>query len=228
MNKNIAIIPARGGSKRIPKKNIKDFMGKPMIAYAIEAAQNSKLFDEIMVSTDCESIAHVAKEYGAKIPFMRSDKNASDYASTAEVLFEVLDKYKDMDIEFENLCCIYPCVPFLTGTILQEAYTQFEGFESLIPVCKYPVPIEWALNIKKGYLQANNQEALNIRSQDLTDKYYDVGMFYFSTVKSFYRNKNLQNNMTKAFIMDELQVQDIDNESDWKMAELKYRILHEL
>ncbi len=228
MTKNIAVIPARGGSKRIPKKNMKDFMGKPMIAYAIEAAQKSKLFDEIMVSTDCEEITNIAKKYGAKVPFMRSDKNASDYATTTDVLFEVLDTYKEQGIEFENLCCIYPCVPFLTGAILQEAYSQFTGFESLMPVCKYPVPVEWALQIDKGYLHAHNKEALEIRSQDLIDKYYDVGMFYYSTTKAFYTHKNLLSAKTKAFIMDEIHVQDIDNESDWKMAELKYRILHEL
>ena len=151
--KKIVIIPARGGSKRIPKKNIKDFFGKPMLAYAIEAAKNSDLFDEIMVSTDCEEIAKTAREYGASVPFMRSEKNASDFATTADVLFEVLDTYKEQGIEFENLCCIYPCVPFLTGVILQEAYTQFEGNEALVPVCKYPVPIEWALSIVNFHFQ---------------------------------------------------------------------------
>ena len=203
-------------------------MGKPMIAYAIQAAQDSQLFDEIMVSTDCKIIAAVAEKYGAKVPFMRSDENSSDHATTKDVILEVLDTYKSNSKEFQNFCCIYPCSPFLNGTILQDAYAQFKGAESLIPVCKYPVPIEWALKIENDYLLADNLESLDIRSQDLPNKYFDIGMFYFSAVEAFYTNKKIFTCKSKAYIMQEDICQDIDNESDWKIAELKYRILHEL
>ena len=119
---NIAIITARGGSKRISKKNIKEFMGKPMLAYAIQAASDSKIFDEVMVSTDSEEIAEVAKKYGAKVPFMRSERTASDNATTYDALEEVTAKYKETGKEFDTLCCIYPCVPYLTSETLKNAY----------------------------------------------------------------------------------------------------------
>lgn len=120
--RKIAIIPARGGSKRIPRKNIKDFLGKPIIAYSIEAALKSKLFDEVMVSTDDKEIAEVTQRYGAKIPFMRSPKNADDFATTADVLLEVLEEYKKIDREFGYLCCIYPTAPFVTAEKLQYSF----------------------------------------------------------------------------------------------------------
>ena len=119
---NICIIPARGGSKRIPKKNIKEFLGKPIIAYSIKAALDSGLFDEVMVSTDDVEIADIAKKFGAKVPFMRSAKNSDDFATTFDVIEEVIQVYKTQGKRFENICCIYSCAPFITSEILLKAY----------------------------------------------------------------------------------------------------------
>ena len=225
--KTIAIITARGGSKRIPKKNIKEFMGKPMLAYAIGAAKKSELFDMVMVSTDDKEIAGVAKNYGAEVPFMRSTKTSSDYAITYDVLEEVLTEYKKLNIGFDMVCCIYPCVPFLTADSLRKAYNQMlsDSNDAIMPVCKYPVPIEWAMIISEGKLVPNDRAAQLIRSQDLVPKYYDVGMFYFCRISALLEHKTLVPPNTGAYIIDETECQDIDTMEDWKYAELKYKIL---
>ena len=140
--KKIAIIPARGGSKRIPRKNVKDFLGKPIIAYSIEAALQSGLFDEVMVSTDDEEIAAISKRYGAKVPFMRSEKTANDYAVTADVLLEVLDCYQEMGETFDIVCCIYATAPFITIDRLREADSKMvEGIDSIFPMVPFSYPI---------------------------------------------------------------------------------------
>ena len=123
---NLCLIPARVGSKRIPKKNIKDFLGKPIIAYSIEAAINSNLFSEIMVSTDNEEIAQIAIKYGAKVPFFRTNKNSNDFATTFDVIEEVIGAYRKENIEFNNACCLYPCAPFINSKKLKEAYEEFK------------------------------------------------------------------------------------------------------
>ena len=220
---NIAIITARGGSKRIPRKNIKEFMGKPMLAYAINAAVKSGIFEEIMVSTDDKEIAEIAKKYGAHVPFMRSEKTANDYATTGDVLKEVIDEYKKRDKIFDNICCIYPCVPFLTGEILQDAYDKFikSGVDRLTPVVKYSFPIQRAFKLnKEGFLEYREPENASKRSQDLEPMYHDVGMFYF------YRYNKLDSQNIAMYEMDEAVIQDIDTEDDWKMAELKYKVLN--
>ncbi len=222
----LAIIPARGGSKRIPKKNIKDFLGKPMISYAIEAAKNSKIFDEIMVSTDDYEIAEIAKLHGASVPFMRSEKTASDTATTFDVLNEVICEYKKQGKQFDITCCIYPCVPFLKSSTLKDALSKMDGFDGLMPVCKYPVPIEWAMRIENGLLVPNDRAAQNIRSQDIETKYFDVGMFYFCKTEKLYENNSMCPNRTAAYIIDESQCQDIDTMEDWNVAELKYKALY--
>ena len=219
----LAIITARGGSKRIPKKNIKEFMGKPMIAYAIEASLLSNLFDEVMVSTDDVEIAEIAKQYGAKVPFMRSKKNASDFATTYDVLMEVMDEYKKRGRKYNEICCIYPCVPFLTADTLKSAHELLSRYDAVIPVCRYPVPIEWAMNIKEGILKPIDRDAQNIRSQDLIPKYFDVGMFYFYNVD---QRNSLLVKRTAAYIIDKKECQDIDTIEDWNMAEIKYKVLH--
>lgn len=223
--KNIAIITARGGSKRIPKKNIKDFMGKPMIAYAIEAALESGVFEEVMVSTDCVEIAEVSKKYGAKVPFFRSEKTSGDFATTYDALEEVVLEYQKAGKEFDNLCCIYPCVPFLSSNTLKKAYEKFKDNNALIPVCAYPVPIEWAMKIENGMLHPNDAAAQNIRSQDLVPKYYDVGMFYFVKTQILIKEKTLVPQNTFGYIIKESECQDIDTEEDWQKAEMKFKIL---
>lgn len=223
---NIAIITARGGSKRIPKKNIKEFMGKPMLAYAIEAALKSEIFDTVMVSTDSEEIADVAREYGAEVPFLRSEKTASDNASTFDALDEVIQEYKKLGKQYSTLCCIYPCVPFLKAETLKLAYKKMNKHNAVIPVCKYSVPIEWAMKIEEGLLIPNDRDAQSMRSQDLEPKYFDVGMFYFCDVLSLYEHNSLVPTNTAAYVIDESECQDIDTIDDWKMAEMKYKVLY--
>lgn len=224
----IAIITARGGSKRIPRKNIRMFMDKPMLAYPIAAALESGVFDEVMVSTDCQEIADIAQAYGAKVPFIRSEKTSNDYATTFDVLEEVIGEYGKREKKFEETCCIYPCSPFLSPATLRNAYRQMKeaGTDSLVPVCKYPVPIEWAMKIEDGLLCPFDPAAQNIRSQDLTPKYYDAGVFYFVNTTVLLKSKRLVTGKTLAFILPESEVQDIDTEEDWKMAEMKFRMLH--
>jgi len=225
--KTIAIITARGGSKRIPKKNIKFFAGKPVIAYAIEACIESGIFDEVMVSTDCLEIAEISKQSGANIPFLRSEKTSDDFATTYDALEEVIYEYKKQGKEFEIICCIYPCVPLLKSNSLTEAYAQMQEKDAnaIMPVCKYPVPIEWAMKLEDGVLIPNDREALNIRSQDIETKYFDVGMFYFCKKELMLKYKSLVPENTLGYIIDESQCQDIDTEEDWKIAEMKYKII---
>ena len=228
MKNMIAIITARGGSKRIPGKNIKEFMGKPMLAYAVEAALGSHLFDTVMVSTDDKEIAEVARKYGAEVPFMRSEMTSSDFASTTDVLVEVIREYKKQGTEYEKICCIYPCVPFLSSKSLKEAYERFtENVDALMPVCKYPVPVEWAMSIKNGLVNNFDPKGWQIRSQDLEPKYYDVGMFYYVRTEKMLKYQSVRPPKTAAYIIDESECQDIDTMEDWKNAELKYKILHE-
>ena len=226
--KRLAIITARGGSKRIPKKNIKNFCGKPIIAYSIEAALNSKIFDEVMVSTDSEEIANVAQTYGALVPFMRSAKNADDYATTYDVLLEVVKKYKELGTVFDYICCIYPTAPFVTSEKLKTAFNKFVecNADSLIPVVKFSFPPQRGFVIsKENYLEYKWPENKNKRSQDLEPLYHDAGQFYFHKA-SVFDDDNTQNSKIIPFELEETEVQDIDNITDWHLAELKYKFLH--
>lgn len=227
--KNIAIITARGGSKRIPRKNIKDFCGKPIIAYSIEAALKSGVFDEVMVSTDDQEIKDIAITYGAKVPFLRSEKTSNDMAMTYEVLLEVIDEYEKRGLKFEQLCCIYPTAPFITANKLKLGMAQLEseGVETVIPVVAFSFPPQ------RGFIVNDNSVAFKYpdnalkRSQDLEPMYHDCGQFYCLNIEKFKESKKLIMDKTKPIFMNELEVQDIDNESDWEIAELKYKILNE-
>lgn len=224
----LCIIPARGGSKRIPKKNIKLFLGKSIIAYSIEAALNSNLFDEVMVSTDDNEIAEVSKKYGAKVPFMRTEENANDFATTFQVIEEVLQSYKKRDVNFTQACCLYPCAPFVTAENLQKAQLELEDFDTVFPVVKYGFPIQRALKMditKK--LELLYPEFELSRSQDLESSYHDAGQFYWFKIKALIKNKSLIAKKTGAIVVSELEVQDIDNETDWLLAELKYKLKSE-
>lgn len=226
--KKIAIIPARGGSKRIPRKNIKDFLGKPIIAYSIEAALKSNLFDEIMVSTDDEEIAEIARKYGASIPFMRSKLNSNDFATTADVLKEVLNEYKKLEKEFDYLCCIYPTAPFITSRKLQDTSDLMiqKNAEGVIPVVKFSYPIQRAFRItEENKLEYIWPENINKRSQDLELAYHDAGQFYWLKTKSFLLNRSLICGGSIPFIIDEVSAQDIDCEEDFKIAKLKYKLI---
>ncbi len=224
---NLCIIPARGGSKRIPRKNIKAFLGKPILAYSIEAALESKLFSEVMVSTDDVEIAEVAQKFGANVPFLRSEKASDDYATTFDVLDEVLSKYQDIGKNFDNLCCIYPCAPFANSKKLTLAYKTFcEGsFETVIPVVAFGFPIQRSFIVHGNKLTYKYPKFEKTRSQDLEKMYHDTGQFYWCNVNSLIKNKGIMNQNTGFLELAELEVQDIDNDVDWQMAELKYKLL---
>jgi len=227
--KRIAIITARGGSKRIPKKNIKDFNGKPIIAYAIEEALSSNLFDEVMVSTDSDEIADIGKKYGAKVPFMRSEKTSDDYATTSDVLMEVLDMYKEQGYEFDTMVCIYPTAPFVTAVKLAKAVEilEKEQVTQVMPVVAFSYPPQRGYIIKEKELIMKNIEYINTRSQDLETIYHDAGQFYCYNVSKFQEKKGIVFNDTIPIIVDELEVQDIDTMKDWKIAEMKYKLMSE-
>ncbi len=223
--KKIAIITARGGSRRIPKKNIKLFLGKPILAYSIEAALSAGIFDEVMVSTESEEIAAVAKQYGARVPFYRSEKTADDFATTNDVLLEVLAEYEKRGERFDIGCCIYPTAPFVTGKKLREAMEllQLSDADTLLPVVQFSYPPQRALLIRDGLLQFKNTEYIDSRSQDLEKEYHDTGQFSCFKVEPYLKNKKIMLGKILPYVVDELEVQDIDNESDWKIAEMKYQ-----
>ncbi|MDX1903381.1 MAG: pseudaminic acid cytidylyltransferase [Thermonemataceae bacterium] len=226
--KTIAIIPARGGSKRIPRKNIKDFLGKPIIAYSIETALESGLFSEVMVSTEDEEIAEVAKKYGAKVPFLRSADNADDFTGTVDVLVEVLEQYKKIGFVFEKSCCVYPTAPFVSVRRLEEAKELLEkkNYDCVFPMVRFSYPIQRALKMDKaGKIAMFEPENLNKRSQDLESAYHDAGQFYFFNVQSILQKQQLWTNNTGAIILPETEVQDIDNQEDWEIAQIKYQWL---
>ena len=225
---NLCIIPARGGSKRIPRKNIKQFCGKPIIAYSIEAALGSKLFDEVMVSTDDEEIAEIAKKYGAKVPFMRSQENADDLATTVDVLIEVINEYKRAGKEFDHCCCIYPTAPLIKIEKLKSGFDKLwnDNFDVVFPVVSFSYPI-WR-GLKKN--DDDNFSMLwpehqNSRSQDLDEVYHDAGQWYWFRTDQLVKSKKLFGDNTSCVILNETEVQDIDTSTDWKLAELKYELL---
>ena len=223
----IAIITARGGSKRIPGKNIKIFCGKPIIAYSIEAAKSSGVFEEVMVSTDSEKIAGIALEYGASVPFFRSEETSNDYATTADVIVEVLDKYKSMGLEYDSFACIYPTAPFLTSEDLKDAICLLDGSDAVLSVVKYSFPPQRAFLIRDGKVAYQYPEYERVRSQDLEPIYHDCGQFYMCKCSSFFRYSSLILPTTKPYILPEEKVQDIDTMSDWILAEAKYKALHD-
>jgi len=218
---NLCIIPARGGSKRIPRKNIKDFLGKPIIAYSIEAAQKSGLFDEIMVSTDDPEIAEIAKRYGAKVPFLRSDEKANDFATLADVIDEVKIKYQAQHKSFDHICCILPTAPFVTVEQLKDALFLLNenDADSVRPVVRFSYPIQRALKMSHGKIELFEPEHQNTRSQDLEPAFHDAGQFYWMKFEPGLRGQN-----KLGFEIAETQVQDIDSEEDWILAELKYQL----
>jgi pseudaminic acid cytidylyltransferase len=228
-NKNLCIIPARGGSKRIPRKNIKIFLGKPIIAYSIEAALKSFLFEEVMVSTDDEEIANIAIKYGATVPFLRSTNTADDFATTSDVINEVLFQYDESDMFFDNICCVYPCAPFVTSQKLIKSYQLLteRQFEAVFSVMQFSYPIQRALQIQNNRVSYIQPEFASSRSQDLEKAYQDTGQFYWFTSKSFKINNKIVTDKCGAIIVSELEVQDIDNETDWKLAEMKIQLLIE-
>lgn len=223
--KSIAIITARGGSKRIPKKNIKEFCGKPIITYSIEAALKAGCFDTVMVSTDNEEIAEIAKSYGAEVPFLRSEATSNDFATTADVLNEVIEQYSSKGEQFDLMCCIYPTAPFVTAEKLNKAINTLveNNADSLMPVVAFSFPPQRGNVIRNGKLEYQYPEYSQMRSQDLEEVYHDCGQFYICKVNAFKESGKLVTGNTVPLIMPEEEVQDIDNLTDWVLAEVKYK-----
>ena len=218
---NLCIIPARGGSKRIPRKNIKNFLGKPIIAYSIEAALGSDLFEDVIVSTEDEEIAEIAKQYGARVPFMRSKKNADDFATLSDVITEVKENYQRTEEVFENICCILPTAPLINSSHLIQAYHVLinSAFDNIRPVVKFSYPIQRALELKSdGSVSFFYPENALTRSQDLKSSFHDAGQFYWMKSKHGLKSTN-----RGGIIVSEKYVQDIDTMEDWELAELKYK-----
>ena len=227
--RNLAIITARGGSKRIPRKNIREFLGKPIIAYSIEVALQCGLFDEVMVSTDDQGIAEVAERYGAKVPFSRSAENANDHATLADVILEVINKYEVNEKKIDAICCILPTAPFITSIRISEAYDKMNNdkLDSVCPVVEFSYPILRALEISEDKkLKMIWPEHLKGRSQDLKPAYHDSGSFYWVKTHALLKEKSLFCKNGSAIVLPETEVQDIDTETDWKLAELKFKLLH--
>lgn len=230
MGERIAIITARGGSKRIPKKNIREFCGKPIIAYSIEAAVKSELFSEVMVSTDSEEIAEIAKQYGAKVPFMRSAKTSDDYATTADVILEVLERYQEMGKNFEYVCCIYPTAPFVTAEKLAEAMEIMEANKPTVvmPMVAFSYPPQRSFVMDEdGLMKYKYPEYMTARSQDLEKQYHDAGQFYIYHTQKYQECNGKVASGVMSMVVSDLEVQDIDNEEDWKIAELKYQLMRD-
>ncbi|MFH1910342.1 MAG: pseudaminic acid cytidylyltransferase [bacterium] len=220
----VAIIPARGGSKRIPQKNIKKFHGVPIIKYSIDVAIKSKIFDSVIVSTDDKKIAKVAKEFGAEVPFFRSKKSSSDSASLTDAMIETLERLAKLNCRPKYCCMIFATNPTISVKRLKAAFDLLTKYnaDSVIPVAEYPSPVQRALKIKRGILKLVDNKYEFTRSQYLPKRYYDSGRFIFFKTSSFLRNKSFFMRKTRAMILPHLLVQDIDSEEDWKLAELKF------
>ncbi len=225
MSKKICIIPARGGSKRIPRKNIKDFLGKPIIEYSIEAALSSDIFDEVMVSTDDDEIATIAKKLGAKVPFMRTAEKANDNATTIEVIIEVLELYRQRGQLFDFGCCLYPTAPFVKSSWLNSAFNKLinNNYDSCFPVLEYNSPIQRALKINsKDRIEMIYPQYLNSRSQDLETAYQDAGQYYWFNTSVVEEAQKLWTNNSGVVLLSNMDAHDIDNIEDWEIAEFKF------
>lgn len=226
--KKLAIITARGGSKRIPRKNTKEFCGKPILCYSIEAARDAGVFDEIMVSTEDKEIARIAEMAGAVVPFFRSEENAGDFASTDDVIMEVLKSYQEMGQSFEAFCCLYPTAPFLSGERLRSAMALLEETDSVMPVVPFSYPPQRGLVIdEKGFIRRQFPEYATTRSQDLPQIYHDCGQFYACRTRAFLEAGTTDVERLLPLVLTEMEVQDIDTPEDWAIAEMKYRMLHQ-
>ena len=226
---NIAIITARGGSKRIPGKNSKPFLGKPIIAYAIEAAHVSGLFPHIVVSTDDEHIARLARQFGAEVPFLRPRELSDDHAGTDAVLVHAVAECRRIYGPWEYGCCIYPANPFLQTHDLERGLKLLTEKRATcaFPVVKYDFPIEQAISLLDSRPIAKWPEQMAKNSQDLPDHYHDAGSFYWFNVDRFMASGQLFDKDAVAFTISAERCQDINTPEDWKRAEVKFRVLAE-
>lgn len=226
----LAVIPARGGSKRIPGKNIREFCGKPIIEYSIEACLQSGCFEKVMVSTDDPDIAEYALNVGAEVPYYRSKENSDDYATTADVMSEVLDYYKQEGQHFEYACCIYATAPFIQAQSIQQAFqllTQDKSTDAVFPVTRFSFPIQRAIRLNQSnQLSMFEPDKEKVRSQDLEPAYHDAGQFYWLRVDDFKANQSMWGKNGRCIVLPNRLAQDIDEEEDWLIAEMKYQIIH--
>lgn len=227
----LAVIPARGGSKRIPRKNIRPFCGKPIIAYALEAAIESGVFDRVVVSTDDEDIARVACDAGAEVPFVRPKELAGDHTPTVPVVRHAIEWVAQNWGQVGNVCCIYSTAPFVEAEDIRHAYERLmtEGVNGYVfTATSFPFPIQRAFRIKEsGYCEMFHPENYNTRSQDLEEAYQDAGQFYWGAAETFLSGKFFFSNDSKPFVIPRHRVQDIDTLEDWDRAELMWRALRE-
>lgn len=227
--KALCIIPARGGSKRIPRKNIRSFAGRPIIAYPIEAAVKSGCFAEVMVSTDDDEIAAVARDCGATVPFLRSAENSTDHAGSNDVFAEVLQRYAAAGRRFEFACGVYPTAALLTPARLREGLARLQSDDTLttvLPVQRFSFPIQRAVALRSGRVAMFQPEHFKSRSQDLEPAFHDAGQWYWLRVGPFLRTRELMGPNCAALVLSEREAQDIDNEEDWMLAEMKYELRH--
>lgn len=226
----IAIIPARGGSKRIPRKNIREFCGKPIIAYSIEAARQSNCFDRIIVSTDDAEIATVARDWGAETPFLRPAELANDFAGTIPVIKHAIEWFNKNEIQPELACCIYATAPFVTLQDLRRGLDTLLSTKSeyAFTLTSYPFPIQRAVKLTlSGRIAMFQPEHFNTRSQDLEDAYHDAGQFYWGRCEAFLRELPMFSEAAAPVLLPRHRVQDIDTLEDWSRAELMFKILQQ-
>lgn len=227
MSKSICIIPARGGSKRIPRKNVINFAGKPLIAHSIENALNSGIFDEVVVSTDDEEIASVAKDFRASVPFMRPKELSDDYSSSSAVITHAIKELAQMGREFASVCCLYATAPLIDSEILRRAFTEFksEECEFLFGVCVFDYPIQRAFMLdEKKRVQMFDESKYYARSQDLTPAFHDAGAFYFGKTSAWLEEKMTFKPYSKAFLLPRNLVCDIDTMQDLEFAKILFEI----
>ena len=224
----LCIIPARGGSKRIPRKNIKSFCGQALIGYSIKAALESKCFDQVIVSTDDTEIAKVAQNFGAIAPFVRPDSLSNDYTSTISVIRHAIEWFDDQNQLPLEVCCLYATAPFVTSNAIQMSYDQMQQTQAdyCFTVTSFAFPIQRAFKItEENRLEMFYPENLEKRSQDLEESYHDAGQFYWGKADSFRQNKTLFSKAATPYILPRYLVQDIDTPEDWRRAELMYQVL---
>lgn len=222
----VAIIPARGGSKRIPLKNIKSFFGKPIIAYSIELAIKSGLFSRVIVSTDSHEIADVAKNYGAHVPFIRPSVLADDFTGTADVTSHAIRWLLDNGISLSEVCCIYATAPLLQEKYLKQGLDalQYKNTKMSFSACEFSYPVFRGFKLSEtNHPELLYPEHINSRSQDLIKIYHDAGQFYWGTVDAFLKNSSIFSPISVPIILPHYLVQDIDTSEDWYRAELLYQ-----
>lgn len=225
----LAVVPARGGSKRIPRKNIRLFADRPVLHWPVKAALDSGLFATVMVSTEDEEIAQAARDAGAEVPFLRSPETADDHSALLDVLAEVVTRYAERGDHFETVCCILPTAMLVSPTGLRRGYEMFEtgDFDSVFPVARFPSPIQRALRRDaEGMISMFQPDHYSSRSQDLEHAYYDAGQFYWMTSQACLQRTPTFSGRAGSFVLDETEVQDIDTEADWQLAELKHRLVN--